>query len=135
MGGGEGGSRQSRLEQDFTIISWIGRGGFGDVIQVRLEQDFTIIQVRLEQDFTIISWIGRGGFGDIIQVLYYPAFYHRAKQCWGSGFNGVPGSRFMRAKMTQKNRRTSINFIFEVLDILFSGLKVSPEAWTFFKKE
>ena len=31
--GGEG-SKQSRLEQDFAIISWIGRGGFGDVIQV-----------------------------------------------------------------------------------------------------
>jgi hypothetical protein len=33
VAGGEG-SKQSRLEQDFTIISWIGRGGFGDVIQV-----------------------------------------------------------------------------------------------------
>jgi hypothetical protein len=36
------GSSQSRLEQDFTIISWIGRGGFGDVIQVRLAAEYDL---------------------------------------------------------------------------------------------
>jgi hypothetical protein len=41
-------------------------------------------------------------------------------QCFGSG------SR--RAKMTHKNRK-SLETCFEVLDVLFRGLKVSPVAW------
>jgi hypothetical protein len=35
-------------------------------------------------------------------------------------------------KMTQKNIKKVINFIFEVLDVLFLGLKASPVAWTSF---
>ncbi len=37
----------------------------------------------------------------------------------GSGFNGVPGSGSMRAKLAHKHRKKLKNFIFEVLDVLF----------------
>jgi hypothetical protein len=43
-------------------------------------------------------------------------------------------SRFRRAKMTHKNVKKLIKFIFEVLDVLFSGLKASPVARTSFKE-
>jgi hypothetical protein len=39
------------------------------------------------------------------------------------------GSGSRRAKMNHKHREISC---FEVLDVLFSGLKASPEAWTSF---
>jgi len=39
------------------------------------------------------------------------------------------GSGSRRAKMNQKHRKKLINFIFEVLDVLFWGLKASPVAW------
>jgi hypothetical protein len=35
--------------------------------------------------------------------------------------------------MTHKNKKTKLrNFMFEVLDVLFLGLKASHVAWTFF---
>ncbi len=58
----------------------------------------------------------------------------------GSSFNGVPGSgsgsRFTirtgsrGPKMIPKNRKKSINFIFQVPSVLFWGLKGSSVAWT-----
>jgi hypothetical protein len=41
--------------------------------------------------------------------------FENVNQCNGSG------SGYRRAKMTQKNRRKLINFIFKVLDVLFEG--------------
>ena len=41
---------QSRLRQDFEILSWLGRGGFGDVIKVRNkldEKQYAIKRIRL----------------------------------------------------------------------------------------
>eukprot|EP00092_Neocalanus_flemingeri_P000288 GFUD01000308.1.p1 GENE.GFUD01000308.1~~GFUD01000308.1.p1 ORF type:complete len:1589 (+),score=464.17 GFUD01000308.1:43-4809(+) len=41
---------QSRLLQDFDILSWIGRGGFGDVIKVKNkldDQEYAIKRIRL----------------------------------------------------------------------------------------
>ncbi len=40
------------------------------------------------------------------------------------------GSGSRRAKKTHKHRKKLINSFFEVLDILFWGLKASPVAWT-----
>jgi hypothetical protein len=37
-----------------------------------------------------------------------------------------------KAKMTHKNRKSKEISCFEVLDVLFSGLKASPVAWTSF---
>jgi hypothetical protein len=34
--------------------------------------------------------------------------------------------------MTHKNRKQLRNFMYEVLDVLFCGLKASPVAWTTF---
>jgi hypothetical protein len=39
-----------------------------------------------------------------------------------------------RATVTHKNRKRYKNFIFEVLDVLFWGLKASPVASTSFKE-
>jgi hypothetical protein len=41
------------------------------------------------------------------------------------------GSGSRRTKMTNKNLKI---LFFEVLDVLFGGLKASPLAWTTFKK-
>jgi len=41
---------QSRLCQDFDVLSWIGRGGFGDVIKVKNkldDQEYAIKRIRL----------------------------------------------------------------------------------------
>ena len=41
---------QSRLQQDFEILTWIGRGGFGDVIKVKNKLDekkYAIKRIRL----------------------------------------------------------------------------------------
>ena len=41
---------QSRLKQDFDILSWLGRGGFGDVIKVKNKLDekkYAIKRIRL----------------------------------------------------------------------------------------
>ncbi len=65
--------------------------------------------------------------------------YHATKCCWqccgsGFGFSGVPGSRSgsRRAKMTYKNRKKVLNYIFGMLDVLL--VKVSPVAWESFMK-
>jgi hypothetical protein len=42
------------------------------------------------------------------------------------------GSGFRRAKITQKNRKKLINFIFEVLEVLYLGLKDASVALTSF---
>jgi hypothetical protein len=44
------------------------------------------------------------------------------------------GSGSKRAKITHKKKRRLINFPFEVLDVVFLGLKASPVTWTFFMK-
>ncbi len=73
-------------------------------------------------------------------ILADPYYYHgvikTANQCCGSasvsGFNGVPGSGsgFRRAKLpTDIEESRKITF-FEVLEVLFWGLKVSSAAWT-----
>merc|ERR1719186_1605551 len=44
------GSGQSRLQQDFAVLKWIGKGGFGDVIKVRNKLDgrqYAIKSIRL----------------------------------------------------------------------------------------
>merc|ERR1719233_690277 len=41
---------QSRLCQDFDVLSWLGRGGFGDVIKVKNkldDQEYAIKRIRL----------------------------------------------------------------------------------------
>jgi len=45
------GSGQSRLQQDFAVLKWIGKGGFGDVIKVRNKLDgrqYAIKSIRLK---------------------------------------------------------------------------------------
>jgi hypothetical protein len=42
------------------------------------------------------------------------------------------GSGSRRAKMTHKNRKSTEFSCFEVLDVLFRGLKASPLAWASF---
>jgi hypothetical protein len=56
-------------------------------------------------------------------------------QCYGSGFNQGPGSGSRRAKMTNqpKIEKELIISFFEVLDVLFLGLKDSPLALTSLK--
>jgi hypothetical protein len=50
----------------------------------------------------------------------------------GSTLIWVAGSGSRRAKMTHKNRKKYEFSCFEVLDVLFWGLKASPVAWTSF---
>ncbi len=51
-------------------------------------------------------------------------------QVSGSGFGIRIGSGSRKLKRHTKIERSSEIFCFEVLDVLFKGLKASPEAWT-----
>jgi hypothetical protein len=55
----------------------------------------------------------------------------------GPGFDQVSGSGSRRAKMTHKVKKIEKSYeisCFDVLGVLFIGLKASPVAWTFFIK-
>ncbi len=64
----------------------------------------------------------------------WPATWQRPRyrQGCGSALIWVPGSGSRRAKMTHKNRKSTEFSCFEVLDVLFGGLKAFPVAWASF---
>jgi hypothetical protein len=79
--------------------------------------------------FWMCSFAGQFCTLDVLYVLEFCFF-----QCFGSGLNqvsgSVSGSGSRRAKMTDKNIKKYEISCFEVLNVLFCGLKAPSVPWT-----